>query len=322
MSGDHPLRCAAVIVASKPLGHDGGDLLPAMIRAGQVTFIERVIIRFQLVGAAPIIVITGFENERLERHLARMSVVCLHNPDWEEATVFDDAMLGLRYAERTCPACDKVLLATPLIPSVQEKTLMTLLESEKSVAVPVCQGEEGLPLAVHREVIAQIPRDAEGESLTDLAALLPASVERVSLCDQGVLARSENLTARQPMRNRGHDLPLRARLKLSLARESVFFGPGPATLLRLIDETGSVRTACVRMKLSYSKGWQILNLLEAELGAAVVDRKPGGQEGGSSKLTATGRELLHRFEQFSAEVQSSANLLFEQIFRDFLPEEE
>ncbi len=76
------------------------------------------------------------------------------------------------------------------------------------------------------------------------------------------------------------------------------------------------------MKLSYSKGWQILNLLEAELGAAVVDRKPGGQEGGSSKLTATGRELLHRFEQFSAEAQSSANLLFEEIFGDFLPEEE
>ena len=43
-----------------------------MIRLGQVTLIERVIIRFQLVGSAPVIVITGFENELLERHLARL----------------------------------------------------------------------------------------------------------------------------------------------------------------------------------------------------------------------------------------------------------
>ena len=63
------LRGAAVIVASRPLEPSeavgGKEILPALIQAGQVSFIERVIIRLQLAGAAPIVVITGFENEKL-----------------------------------------------------------------------------------------------------------------------------------------------------------------------------------------------------------------------------------------------------------------
>ncbi len=334
MNLDQAARGAAVIVASKPpdpalvaagFTGDERDLPPAMIRLGQVTLIERVIIRFQLVGSAPVIVITGFENELLERHLARMSVVCLNNPDWKESTFFDDAMMGLDLSLMTCPACEKVLLATPLIPSVSKETLMTLLASGEPVAVPVFEGEEGLPLAFHRGVIAKIPRRSAGKTPADLVSLSPGPVERIAVSDPGILSGLDRLVdspGRKPGWIEKDPLPMRARLKLSLARDSVFFGPGPATLLRLIDETGSVRTACIRMKLSYSKGWQILNLLEEELGAAVVDRQPGGQEGGSSKLTVTGRELLNRFEQLSSETQRSVNLLFDQIFRDFPPKEE
>lgn len=313
MSGDHPPRFAAVIPASKPFdparlpAEPGGDLLPAMTRAGRMTLIERLIIRLQLAGATPVIVITGFEHERLERHLARMGVVCLNNPDWDQSSLLDDALRGLRYAEKTCPACDKLLLASPLIHSVRNETLMALLASSKPAALPLYDGQEGLLLVIQRKAMVQIPAGAQGESLADLAAFFGDSVERMPLPDQGILPGQQG------------SLPMRARLKLSLARESVFFGPGPATLLRLIDETGSVRTACVRMRLSYSKGWQILNLLEEELGAAVVDRKPGGHEGGSSSLTATGRELLHRFEEFSSRTQQCAAHLFEQLFEGFPP---
>ncbi|NLA96030.1 MAG: NTP transferase domain-containing protein [Clostridiaceae bacterium] len=333
MSPNQDARGAAVIVASRPLdpafaatGFGGGklDLPPALIRLGRVTLIEWVIIRFQLVGIAPIIVITGFENERLERHLARMGVVCLNNPDWKKSTLFDDAMMGLDYAERTCPACEKVLLATPLIPSVGKETLITLLASTAPVAVPVFEGKEGLPLAFHRELIAKIPRHARGKTLTDLVSLSQGPVAKITVSDPGILTgmdRPDDFPDQELAQGEEDHLPMRARLKLSLVRESVFFGPGPATLLRLIDETGSVRTACIRMKLSYSKGWQILNLLEEELGVLVIDRKTGGQEGGSSKLTATGRELPNRFEQLSFETQKSVNLLFDQIFRDFPPKE-
>ncbi len=327
------MRGAAVIVASRPLepgdavtgpGGESGEILPALIKAGQLTFIERVIIRLQHAGAAPIVVITGFESERLERHLSKMSVVCLNNPRWKETSFFDDALQGLSYVERTCEACDRIWLATPLIPSVDQETLSRLLMSGQPVALPVFEGQDGLPVVFHRESLPELTGGGQGRSLADLIALLPGPVDRIPLPDQGVLSSIGNLedyTEYPQVAGQQEDLPLRARIKLSLARETHFFGPGPATLLRLVDETGSVRTACARMKLSYSKGWQILNLLEEELGAQVIDRRPGGQEGGSSKLTELGRDLLLRYEQLASEGQKQLNCLFDRIFEGF-PEKE
>ncbi len=325
-------RAAAVIVASRPLEPadsvtdmfgGGKEVLPALLRAGQVTFIERVIIRLQLAGAAPIVVITGFENEQLERHLAKMSVICLNNSHWRETTIFDDAIKGLSYADRTCKACEKIWLATPLIPSVGGDTLAKLLVSESPIALPVFEGEDGLPIVIRREAVSHIVHADKGRTLRDLIAIAPGTVERIPVSDQGVLSSigdPEGGFTQEFLSDDQANLPMRARLKLILARETLFFGPGPATLLRLIDEIGSVRTACIRMKLSYSKGWQILNLLEEQLGANVIDRKPGGQEGGSSSLTELGRDLLHRYEQLAVESQKSVNLLYETIFDDFPPQ--
>ncbi len=322
-------RAAAVIIASRPLERDDAvtdlaenkNILPALIQAGQVSFIERIIIRLQMIGVAPIVVITGFENEILEKHLARMSVVSLNNPHWKETSVFDDAVKGLSYIDRTCKDCEKILLATPLVPSVNAESLSRLLVTKATVAVPVFEGEDGLPLVIRKDAVRGIARAEKGRTFADLVAVAPGTVERVELNDQGVLSSIGNLDsyeADESSKEETSQLPMRARPKLSLARETVFFGPGPAVLLRLIDETGSVRTACLRMKLSYSKGWQILNLLEDQLGDKVIVRKPGGQEGGSSTLTDLGRDLLQRYEQLSVESQQSINVLFDKIFDGFL----
>ena len=103
-------RASAVIVASRPferpesvtgLGEDQ-QVLPALIRIGKISLIERVIIRLQTAGIAPIVVITGFKNSNLEKHLVRMNVVSLHNPHWRSSTLFDDAIKGLSYIDKMC----------------------------------------------------------------------------------------------------------------------------------------------------------------------------------------------------------------------------
>ena len=54
------------------------------------------------------------------------------------------------------------------------------------------------------------------------------------------------------------DAALHPALKLRLARERIFFGPGPAELLMQIRRTDSVRMACEQMGISYSKGWKMI----------------------------------------------------------------
>jgi molybdate transport repressor ModE-like protein len=103
-------------------------------------------------------------------------------------------------------------------------------------------------------------------------------------------------------------------LSVSLAREKVFFDGRAAMLLRLIDETQSVRTACQRMQMSYSSGWNVIRTLESQLGRSLILRSQGGAGGGKSSLTEDGSLLLTRFDAYSEALREKAGELFDAYF--------
>lgn len=110
---------------------------------------------------------------------------------------------------------------------------------------------------------------------------------------------------------------LRPRIKVQIALEdTAFFGPGPANLMRKIQQCGSVHRACEEMGLSYSKGRRLLRAIEAALGTPVVDCTQGGAGGGSAALTAGGETLLERYEEFERRVQRHAAEEFSALFPD------
>ncbi len=77
-----------------------------------------------------------------------------------------------------------------------------------------------------------------------------------------------------------------------------FFGEGPARLLRLVEETGSLRAAALTMEMSYSKALRLLQHAEAVLGYPLTTRSTGGRDGGGSRLTPKGKEWLSRYEAY------------------------
>ncbi len=316
-------RSAAVIVASKPLVHQdtAEAYLPAMLTAGDVTYIESLIIRFKLAGAMPVVVITGYGNDLLERHLGKMSVVCLYNPKWSETSVAEDALQGLEYVEKTCSTCEKIWMATPRVPNVEIDTLIQLSGEEYDALIPVFEGQAGEPVVVNRAMIPLLAQHLDEGYGRDLVDFMLPDAHRLPVDDPGIKPLLPNDERTSSSRMLDDDImPFRLDQKLIIARGKPFFGPGPATLLRLIDQCGNVRSACFRMKLSYSKGWQIINLLEEQLGVDVIARQPGGAAGGSSQLTDIGRALIRVYESLVAESQTQANALFEKIFTPFLQE--
>ncbi|HXS05865.1 MAG TPA: LysR family transcriptional regulator [Rhizomicrobium sp.] len=72
-------------------------------------------------------------------------------------------------------------------------------------------------------------------------------------------------------------------------------GPGKARLLELIDETGSIRSAAAKMKLSYRRAWLLLQDLERVFGGPVLERRTGGKSGGGAALNARGRDVVKYF---------------------------
>ena len=107
---------------------------------------------------------------------------------------------------------------------------------------------------------------------------------------------------------------IRPRLKVQIAGTEPFFGPGVRMLLLHIRTEGSVREACEKMGLSYSKGRKLLDRAERELGYAIVERIHGGKNGGGACLSEEGIRFLEKYEQFEQELTEEAEEKFRKIF--------
>jgi len=90
---------------------------------------------------------------------------------------------------------------------------------------------------------------------------------------------------------------MRLGLKVRLANErgESFMGGGLLELLRRIDRVDSIHRAAAEMGLSYAKALKILNRLEANLGAPVLERARGGRERGGARLTPFGKVLVREY---------------------------
>ena len=99
------------------------------------------------------------------------------------------------------------------------------------------------------------------------------------------------------------------------------FGPGIAMLLRMVEEKGSLLKAAQSMGMAYSKAWKILRETERVWGFRLTDRETGGKDGGGSRLTRRGEQLLAAYEAFSAQARLQVNEVFRQHFTPELLEE-
>jgi molybdate transport system regulatory protein len=94
-------------------------------------------------------------------------------------------------------------------------------------------------------------------------------------------------------------------VEVSLTAGPVAFDASDAALLRAVDREGSLNAAATALGRSYSRAHERVTTLEETLGP-LVDRERGGEGGGGSDLTETGRELLTRFARVRAVVAGTA----------------
>ena len=280
------METGAVVVAAG-MSSRMGEFKP-MLSIGSISIAQRVIATLRQAGASRIVVVTGYNAEELEWHLARSGVIFLRNEHYRTTHMFDSALIGLRY----------------------------LLASGAELACPVCGGSRGHPILMSAGVIDRILDDSGEGGLQGALSRCGVPMTFVEVDDPGILHDAdtpEDYRELLELHNRQLGRPV---LQIAVAREKKFLDSRVAMLLALTDETSSVRLACQRMQLSYSSGWNSINLLEKELGYAVVVRTQGGPKGGRSELTPKGRELLRAYEAYTQRVRATADELFAEYFPD------
>ncbi len=307
------MSVGAVIVAAG-MSSRMGDFKP-MLNLGSISISQRIIATLRQAGVEKIVVVTGFNGEELEHHLARNGVIFLRNEDFRTTQMFHSAVMGLSYLR---DKCDRVLFTPVDIPLFTPQTVEALLRTSAPLTIPVFQGQSGHPILLTGSVIDHVLSD-EGENglkgALERSGYLPALVE---VPDPGILRDADTPEDYSALLSMHNSLLVRPNIEVSLAKQQTFFNGKAAMLLSLVDETHSVRLACKRMRISYSSGWNLLNAIEEELGFSLILRSQGGVKGGSSTLTEKGRELLTAYTSYTAALRKAGDELFRQYFSQYL----
>ena len=84
-------------------------------------------------------------------------------------------------------------------------------------------------------------------------------------------------------------------LRVTLS-EDFYLGPGRADLMEGIAETGSIAEAAKGMGMSYKRAWSLVQALNEEFGAPLIETQRGGSGQGAS-LTDAGRTVLAAYRE-------------------------
>jgi len=98
--------------------------------------------------------------------------------------------------------------------------------------------------------------------------------------------------------------------------DEVALGPGKVELLRAIADTGSIRKAALRAKMSYMRAWSLIRTMNQCFKEPLVQANRGGLNQGAF-LTDLGRTALDLYEKLEAETKA-VTAPFERDFKKLL----
>ncbi len=303
------MTTAALIVAAG-MSSRMGDFKP-LLNIGSISIAQRVVATFQQAGVEKIVMVTGYNAVMLERHLAGNGVVFLRNDNYETTQMFDSVCIGLSYLR---DKCGRVLFTPVDIPLFTADTVRRLLETDAPLACPAVDGETGHPTLIGASLFDRILSDSGDQGLRGALNRCGAELTLIPVEDRGILHDADTPEDYKALLRYHNEQLARPVLNVELARERVFFDTRTAMLLRLIDETRSVRQACQRIQMSYSSGWNVIRSLEGQLNRTLILRSQGGAGGGKSSLTDDGKLLLERYDAYVDALREKAGELFESYF--------
>lgn len=90
------------------------------------------------------------------------------------------------------------------------------------------------------------------------------------------------------------------------------------TLLRAVQETGSISAAAERLNIPYRRAWEKIHECEQRLGIKLLETQTGGVGGGGARLSPAGAEYVRRFQEFCDGLDELVSLHFARAFGDLL----
>jgi molybdate transport system regulatory protein len=96
---------------------------------------------------------------------------------------------------------------------------------------------------------------------------------------------------------------VRPRVKLWLEKDDQYvFGHGISSILKAVDQAGSIKEAAAELGKSYRHVWSRIKSAEAALGIPLVETRVGGEGAQRSQLTDQAKLLVREFDDLRRSV--------------------
>ena len=120
-------KTGAIILAAGRSAHM--EELKPMLRMGQTTMIQREIDTIRQAGISPIVVVTGYQADVLERHISHRGAVCIRNKRYETSQMYGSICMGLRHIQKKA---DRVLLFPADVPMITADTIEKMAQAPEA----------------------------------------------------------------------------------------------------------------------------------------------------------------------------------------------
>lgn len=305
------MKVGAVIVAAgmSTRMHDCKQLM----KIGDLSMAERVVLNFQRAGVREIVMITGYQAKLIEKRLQHCGITFLRNEKYATTQMFDSAKIGLNYLK---DRCDRILFGPVDVPFFTEDTVSKLLNARGQLIYPVYKEHTGHPICIDSCLVPEILEYQGDRGLKGALDTLMVHPVRIITDDEGAVTDADRQEDYDHLIEIHNSRLMRPKVRVQLANRKPFFDLETASFLRLIDRMGSVKEACDKAAVSYSKGWTMIHSAEEELGYEIVERQQGGKSGGRAQISVKGLRLLDHFEKYEEEVSRAAEALYKEIFEN------
>ncbi len=117
-----------------------------------------------------------------------------------------------------------------------------------------------------------------------------------------------------PKGSKYYDIFLKFNVWLENTDGDGILGDGKFELIDCIDQLGSLKAAADKMNISYRKAWGMIKDAEEKLGFLLVEKRRGGQHGGSSVLTPEGKKLIEAYKKLLVEFDDAIYQITKKFF--------
>ncbi len=148
-AGSHPPQIAAIVLAAGTSSRMGRNKL--LVELDGELLVRRVARTVATSAAAPVIVVTGSDPERVRHALAGIAVTFVHNPDFREG-LSASLRVGIRALPDTCAGVLVVLGDMPLISSALIDRMIAAFDPHggRAICVAASSGKRGNPVLFDR----------------------------------------------------------------------------------------------------------------------------------------------------------------------------